>query len=579
MGEPAPTGGNMIRVGILAAGLFAVLQAASMLPRTIIPGDNPPAVLSGQTARFQPRAGAVANRSAVAVDTVGATTYDWQSSGPMYRFLVNSPDYGIHVTWMYSAELGGTAFSDRNMRYNFYDYAMSAWNWIDSDKVQSGVSVFGERSGYGSLAVDPSTGAAVIGRHSGAPARPGVARDIAPGAGIFEHADASPIGVDCQWPPIAVGPGGAIRQLGMLASTYELDYMQVSTWPNYGAAIRGFDPSPGFPTHNIAASRVSQKVCCTWNSSTEPATVSYYRVSADGGMTWGDVVALAAPAAFGGDTVSSFHVTGSFPYYDRQDSLHLVTTIMPVVNDTGYVTPVGIWHWSGGTWSRIHRAGCDPSNLEASVGYNALYACRPSLGENAQGELFVAWEQFDSANVEPMTNLLRADVFVSASYDGGATWIPGIKVTSAGTTSCRFPCIMDWGCSGSDIVASYEVDEVAGFGAVGEGPVTVNPIVVGHVRSDGLLGVDRQGAARLTLVAPTMVASTTVLGYSIPFGGSVSLDVFDAAGRNVSMLVDCYQAAGNYSARWNVSDLPRGCYVARLTSGQGSISRKLVLTR
>ena len=569
----------MIRVGILAAGLLTILPAASTLPRTTIPADNPTVVRSGPTARFQLRANVLDNRSAVAVDTVGATTYDWQSSGPMYRFLVNSPDYGIHVTWMYSAELGGTAFSDRNMRYNFYDYSMSAWNWIDPDMVQSGVSVFAERSGYGSLAADPSTGVAIIGRHSGAPARPGVARDIAPGTGIFEYADASPVGDNCQWPPIAVGASGAIRQLGMLASTYELDYTQVSAWPNYEAAIRGFDPSPGFPTHNIAASMVSPKICCTWNSSTEPATVSYYRVSADGGVTWGDVVALAAPAAFGGDTVSSFHVTGSFPYYDRQDSLHFVTTIMPVVNDTGYVTPVGIWHWSGGAWSRIHQAGCEPSNLEASVGYNALYACRPSLGGNAQGELFVAWEQFDSANVEPLTNLLRADVFVSVSHDGGATWIPGIKVTSAGTTSCRFPCVMDWGCSDADIVASYEVDEVAGFGAVGEGPVTVNPIVVGHARSDWMLDANRHGSARLSIAAPTVVASTAVLGYSLPFGGSVSLDVFDAAGRRVSMLVDCYQAAGSYSAEWNASDLPRGCYVARLTSERGSVSRRLVLTR
>lgn len=569
----------MIRIGILVAVLFALSLAADALPRTIIPDDNPQTMQSGPAARLRSRARNYGNAVAAATDTVGATTYDWQASGPMYRMLVNSPGVGIHVTWMSSAELGGTAFSDRNMRYNFYDNATSAWNWVDPDKSQSGTEVFAERSGYGSIDADPATGVAFVGRHSGAPTHPGVARDIAPGAGIFEYADASSIGENCQWPPIAVGPAGAVRQLGMYAANYEPVFVPVETWPDYGAVVRGFDPSPGFPTHNIAASKVSEKVCCVWNSSSEPAGVACYRTSPDGGLAWDDVQTLSAPAAFVGDTVASFHVTGSFPYYDHNDSLHFVATVMPVVNDTGYVTPVGIWHWSGGAWSLIHRAGCDPSNLRASVGYNALYACRPSLGENAEGELFVAWEQFDSANVEPVTNLLRADVFVSVSNDGGATWAPGVKVTSAGTASCRFPCIMDWGCTDLDVIVSYEVDEVAGFGAVGEGPVTVNPIVVNHVRLDAMRESGGQRPACLDLAVPTMVVSSAVLGYSVPSVGPVRIELFDAAGRKVSTPADGFASAGHHLIEWDFSGLPRGCYIARLTSGGKSVSRKLVMMR
>ena len=81
------------------------------------------------------------------VDTIGGTTFDWQANGPALRMLANSDGNGIHALWMYSASTSGTTFPDRNMRYNFFDYAAGAWSFIDPDFMQSGVNVFAERVG------------------------------------------------------------------------------------------------------------------------------------------------------------------------------------------------------------------------------------------------------------------------------------------------------------------------------------------------------------------------------------------------------------------------------------------------
>ena len=76
------------------------------------------------------------------LDTIGGTTYDWWTSHNVHRSLVNSPQYGIHAAWVYSASTSGTDFPDRNMRYNFYDYTIRQWNWTDPDYMQSGMNVF-----------------------------------------------------------------------------------------------------------------------------------------------------------------------------------------------------------------------------------------------------------------------------------------------------------------------------------------------------------------------------------------------------------------------------------------------------
>jgi hypothetical protein len=427
---------------------------------------------------------------------------------------------------------------------------------------------------------------------------PDAARDIAPGAGLFEYAEGTP-GLDgYQWPPISVGHNGTIHMF-CITPTYQLAYSRIVTWPTFDPLVSGFYPDPGFPSQNIAASKVSDKVCLAWENTTAVPEDAYYSVSEDGGSTWPPTpTQMLPPVAYEGDTVTSFHISSIFPFYDSHDQLHIVASVMPYVNDTGYILPAEIWHWCAANspeWTEIHRAGCAPENLQASVGYNAIYATRPNIGEDRLGNLYVTWEQFDSANVEPLTQYLRADAFAAASTDGGLTWLPAVKLTDAGTTSIRFPCVPNLLMPGEPdtFCVRYMVDVVCGFFVQGQGPATQNPMVVQKVPVTEL-GVQWPGVeeGRLTPdsrrftpdVQPNPFRASARIEWALPKAGEASLTVYDASGRLVRTLTSGRHAAGRFVAVWDGSDedgrpVGSGVYVCRYQAGGQQLSKKLVLRR
>jgi len=472
---------------------LSVVSAQWLEPTVVLPDGR--SVTPGNTVAPKPPApNGLPFKVAIGVlDTIGGTTHDWQTGGPAWRMIVDSRRYGVHATWMYSADMSNSTFPDRNMRYQFY-YAGWGWNWPDPDFMQSGVNVFPQRTGYGNIDVDTS-GVAVISAHyaSGGGLASIVATDADVGAGIFDYSYGDLDGY-C-WPCIGVDTNNYYH-LAMVDYTTQDDlYWSRSTDEGANWETPMFMSSPKLPDHNIAASKVGPKVCITWvvtPASGSSQMPGFYRESPDGGENWDSPVELDYPPAFspGSDTVPSFHITSLFPFYDSDDRLNIVANVMPYVNDTNYIVPSEIWHYCPDNtpqWNRIHIAGCDPGNMQGSVGLNAAYACRPSIGQDDYGDLFVAWEQFDSANVESTTNRLRADIWAAGSTDGGFTWSTALKLTTPGTASCRFPSICDLLWPGDSLAVLYMADQCAGFFLYGEGPGTSNPIVVHKVPIDSII--------------------------------------------------------------------------------------------
>jgi hypothetical protein len=520
------------------------------------------------------------------VDTVGGTTYDWWTNGPRLRMLVNSPTYGVHALWMYSAKTDDTLWPDRNMRYNYYDYTTHAWTWMGPDYIsEGGVNVFNKKAGYGN--VDAYTnGTAVVSCHAPGTAGivPRVARDVAAGVGIFEYAEGEPVLGVGQWPPTAVGQGDRIH-IFPITDAYALSYSHIATpdsWPSFSTPTTDF-PSPGWITHGMTASKVSSKVALTWstNATTPGLQEAYVDYSTDGGMNWGGPTSVELPTAYGGDTVTSCHLSSLFPWYDAQDRFHITANLMPMINDTGRIIPSQIWHYcpdNSPAWSRIAVASVDSADFLYSPGYNATLACRPTIGQDDEGNLFVAWEQFDTLNYEPTTSRARADIWAARSTNNGATWGEALKLTDAGTHSMRFPCVIDRAVEGNPdtMYVLYEIDSIAGFVVVGEGIATPNPAVVQKVPVTDLpVGVAEQKSAEPGWFE---VAVETNISYALPRPGDVSLVIYDATGRPVRTLTSGHRAAGRYSATWNASGAAAGIYFCTLESGGNSTSRKIVLT-
>lgn len=375
-----------------------------------------------------------------------------------------------------------------------------------------------------------------------------------------------------------------------ITAGYVLSYSHIAAgqWPTFAAPVSPIEPSPGFPTHNLAASKHSGKVALVWEISGDVPEDAYMQTSTDNGVTWTSPLQIPTPTAYGGDTLTAFHITSLHPFYDSDDRLNIVANFVPQVRDTVWIIPAQIWHYcpdNDPQWNRIQIAGCAPENLGAAVGYNAVYACRPSIGEDNDGHLFVAWEQFDSANVEPITSRLRADIFAAGSGDGGKTWSTPVKLTEAGTHSMRFPSIVDLaleGAPGPDTVCIiYEDDEMAGFLVQGEGSGTNNAVVLQKIlATDVGLAENGPGVTPVKVelsATPNPFGGRTRISYALPRAGDVSLVVYDAVGRPVQTLASGHREAGRYNATWNAGNAAAGVYFYTLTTGRTSTTKKLIL--
>ncbi|HTW91001.1 MAG TPA: FlgD immunoglobulin-like domain containing protein [bacterium] len=561
-------------LAIGAANQTVLAPDVSSRSANAFPGDGrsgPPGSLAG--ARF----------TIGKVDTVGGTTYDNQFNGPSWRLLVNAAGHGIYVVWMYSADTT-IYFPGRNMRLNYYDRALHKWVYSDSTSFMSrGLNVFGRRAGFGGIDVDTS-GTPFISCHAtlGGATRPWVDKGV---TGNYSDTTLT----TCMWPPIAVGQTGAVH-IFPITSSYGLTYCRIApdSWPHWSAPMSGIVPTPGFPSQNIAASKVSNKVALVWE--VKQSHKAYQMYSTDGGLTWDSTSELVPPAAYGVDTLTGFGTQSLFPFYDRHDRLHVVANLSPVVNDTALPVPSQIWHYCPDDtpqWSRIHCAGCNPANMKGVLDSNATYACRPSMGEDQAGGLYVAWEQFDSLNVDTTTSYLRADIFMAQdSGDNGASWQPSVRITGQGSWSCRFPSAIDY-FDDDTFRVTYVIDQVAGLFTFtpSEGVVSRNPVVV--QRFSVPVGI-AEGSRPIVpsveiLAAPNPFGRATTINYQLGRAGSVTLTVHDVAGKAVRRLAGGPQPAGLHSVSWNGRDdrgraLPTGVYFCTLDIGTKRISRKVVMT-
>jgi len=78
---------------------------------------------------------------------------------------------------------------------------------------------------------------------------------------------------------------------------------------------------------------------------------------------------------------------------------------------------------------------------------------------------------------------------------------------------------------------------------------------------------------------PNPFNPSTQISYSIALDAFVTLKVYDILGNEVANLVNEKKSAGYYSADFNASDLPSGIYVYKLTSGNFTESKKLILLK
>jgi hypothetical protein len=78
---------------------------------------------------------------------------------------------------------------------------------------------------------------------------------------------------------------------------------------------------------------------------------------------------------------------------------------------------------------------------------------------------------------------------------------------------------------------------------------------------------------------PNPCNPSTQITFSIPQSVHVTLKVYDVLGKEIATLVDGAKDVGTYTTTWNAQMSPSGIYFYRLTAGEYTMTRKLMLLR
>ncbi len=78
---------------------------------------------------------------------------------------------------------------------------------------------------------------------------------------------------------------------------------------------------------------------------------------------------------------------------------------------------------------------------------------------------------------------------------------------------------------------------------------------------------------------PNPFGATTRVGYVLPQAGNVTVEVFNAVGQRVAVLVDGAHAAGAYTVDFDAEGLPSGMYFYRVQTPTDSKTRRMALIR
>lgn len=78
---------------------------------------------------------------------------------------------------------------------------------------------------------------------------------------------------------------------------------------------------------------------------------------------------------------------------------------------------------------------------------------------------------------------------------------------------------------------------------------------------------------------PNPFNPSTILSYNLKSDAFVKLTVYNLVGQSVEVLVDEYQAAGDYSYKFDATNLPAGIYLYKLQVGEYSSVKRMTLVK
>jgi hypothetical protein len=196
---------------------------------------------------------------------------------------------------------------------------------------------------------------------------------------------------------------------------------------------------------------------------------------------------------------------------------------------------------------------------------------RKTAGPNCSGQCTVWIKDQNGAVVANATVYVTATGPVGGSYNGVTGSDGSVFFETGKTRSCEG----EWCFEVTNVThASCTYDAAAN--------VVTQSCESGHVYSnDGRVAMQHkavgEGLFYLASSNPNPFSSTTSMGFNLPKAGYTRLEVFDAAGRLIDVLIDKGMSAGFHRVAWDASGNPAGVYFYRLMSGSKEAKARVIL--
>jgi hypothetical protein len=78
---------------------------------------------------------------------------------------------------------------------------------------------------------------------------------------------------------------------------------------------------------------------------------------------------------------------------------------------------------------------------------------------------------------------------------------------------------------------------------------------------------------------PNPFNPTTNINFDLPKGNVVKLKVYDMSGKEVAVLLNEFKSAGRYTYTFGASSLSSGVYFYRISAGDFSDTKKMILVK
>jgi hypothetical protein len=522
---------------------------------------------------------------------VGTTYYDYQTNGSSGNRIVKDALGGIHVVWMNGI---GSWQGNRWVYYNFRDES-GAWSWPD---VGTQVNE-AQGAGYCQLSVFADDRAVPAYHSTGNDLYVGMAVDVLRGFGDFLEIDAPECPCDSYyvWPYETIDRSGRVHlafpENSGTGTPQPLCYTRSDdegiNWSEPELVDTLMDIS-----QVLTSSRVSDKVAIAF---THPRTLvdpdqlnndmCYYE-SLDG-VTWnfnGGMVNVTNYQT--DDTLRAY--TDCDAVYDYNDNLHLLW------NTPGYWEGVGaddakcmLYHWSEATGLTL-VANCW---WESTAGAWNRSASKMSLGVDEDNNIYALWTQFTNDDLSAQGRFSNGELYVCGSRNGGATWFPRRNVTKTPTPDCwPTECDSDhWSTLAETVDDSlyivYINDKDAGGIPQTEGMNVQNNVMYLAFAADSVWtgsGVEEEEASLPATFAlkqnyPNPFNASTTIEYVTLTSGEVELAVYNLRGEKVEVLVNKAMPAGAHAVTWDAANVATGVYYYKLSSSEGTITKRALLLK